>query len=60
MAKVTVKPGQSCPRSGQYAVVGPRGGIQSREVTSTSGRPMPPTQKPGQHYVLVDATKHKR
>ncbi len=55
----TFKPGQTAPRSGQYAVVGPRGGDLNREVTVTRGEPFPPTQKPGQRYDLVDPTKHK-
>lgn len=56
----TARPGQPCPVSGQYAVVGPRGGRVPGEVTSTYGKPMPPTPRPNQHYVLVDATQHRR
>jgi len=55
-----IKPGTPCPTSGQYGVVGPKGGKQPGEVTSTAGNPMPPTSKPGQSYVLVDPTKHKK
>ncbi|WP_339787097.1 hypothetical protein NSQ38_03335 [Paenibacillus sp. FSL R7-0313] len=55
-----LKPGTSTPKSGQYAVVGPRGGDKGREVTSTKGNPLPPTQKPGDGYKLVDPTKHKK
>ena len=55
----SLKPGQTAPRSGQYAVVGPRGGNTGREVTVTKGEPMPPTQKPGQTYTLADPTKNK-
>lgn len=55
-----VKPGQPCPQSGQYAVVGPRGHRYPNEVTGVSGKPMPPTPKPGQHFELVDPTRHKR
>ncbi|MEZ4859815.1 MAG: YjzC family protein [Caldilineaceae bacterium] len=59
--KATVlKPGVATPKSGQYVVVGPRGGIVGTEVTSIQGKPLPPTPKPGQGYVLVDATKHKK
>jgi hypothetical protein len=54
------KPGQKAPKSGQYGVVGPRGGNLKREITSTAGKPLPPTEKPGQGYVLVDETKHKK
>ena len=57
---VKVKPGAEAPKSGQYKVVGPRGGDLGREVTAVQGKPMPPTQGPGQGYVLVDPTKHKK
>lgn len=54
------KPGETTPASGQYVVVGPRGGERDgREVTSTAGNPLPPTQEAGDRYKLVDKTKHK-
>ena len=53
------KPGQITPRSGQYEVIGPRGGKTGDEITAVEGKPLPPTQKPGQGFVLVDKTKHK-
>ena len=56
----TLKPGQDAPKSGQYEIVGPRGGKTGLEVTAVGGRPLPPTQKPGMGYTLVDPTKHKR
>lgn len=43
-----LKPGQKAPKSGQYGVVGPRGGKINHEVTVVKGEPMPPTKKPGQ------------
>lgn len=52
------KPGQSAPGSGQYVVVGPRGGSTGHEVTSIQGRPLPPTPKPGQQYQFVDPTRN--
>ena len=55
-----IKPGADAPKSGQYKVVGPRGGDLGREVTAVKGNTMPPTQKSGQGYVLTDATKHKK
>jgi len=55
----THKPGQKAPESGQYGVVGPRGGTSGREVTVSKGETLPPTPKPGQGFVLVDKTKHK-
>lgn len=59
MAKSKIlKPGASTPVSGQYEQVGPKGGKTGKEVTSVEGKPLPPTDQPGQGYVLVDATKH--
>jgi hypothetical protein len=52
-------PGTKAPASGQYGLVGPRGGKLNREVTTVKGEPLPPTPKPGLKYVLVDKTKHK-
>lgn len=61
MNKPTIRPGQLCPQSGQYKPVGPRGGnVSSGEVTAVEGNRMPPTEKPGQRFVLVDPTRHKR
>lgn len=58
MPKKTHKPGETAPRSGQYEIVGPRGGGTGKERTVTEGEPMPPTPQPGQKYKLVDPTKH--
>lgn len=52
------KPGQSAPRSGQYGLVGPRGGQTGTERTVVRGEPLPPTPKPGMTYVLTDPTKN--
>lgn len=51
------KPGEKAPRSGQYEIVGPRGGKTGQERTVTQGEPLPPTPQPGQKYILVDPTK---
>lgn len=51
------KPGQKAPDSGQYKIIGPRGG-QGPERTVTKGEPLPPTPKSGSTYKLVDKTKH--
>ncbi len=59
MSKKTYKPGEKAGDSGQYKVIGPRGGLQDREVTVTKGEPLPPTPKPNMKYRLVDKTKHK-
>jgi hypothetical protein len=57
MSKI-LKPGQTATRSGQYEIVGPRGGGTGKERTVTRGEPLPPTLKPGQGFKLVDPTKH--
>ncbi len=51
------KPGQPAPKSGQYQIIGPKGG-KGPERTVTKGEPMPPTPKKGSEYILVDPTKH--
>lgn len=53
-----LKPGQPAPKSGQYSIVGPRGGDTGKERTVVKNEPMPPTPKPGQTFKLVDPTKH--
>ena len=58
-AKRIFSPGEATPVSGQYAVVGPRGGKKGPEITSIEDKPLPPTQNPGEGYILVDPTKHK-
>ena len=55
---VKLKPGQRVPTSGQYVVIGPRGGNTGHEVTLVKNEPAPPTRKPGQTMVLIDKTKH--
>ena len=56
----SIRPGSSTPASGQYIQVGPRGGFAgTNEITAVQGKPMPPTSKPGNGYILVDPTKHK-
>lgn len=53
-----MKPGEKAPASGQYGIVGPRGGDTGQERTATRGKPLPPTPKPGQTYRLDDATRN--
>jgi hypothetical protein len=53
------KPGTKAPASGQYVPEGPRGGTSSKEVTIVKGKPLPPTPKPNQVWVLVDPTNNK-
>lgn len=59
MTGKTYSPGEKAPTSGQYEMVGPRGGRTGTERTVTKNEPLPPTKKPGQKYVLVDPTKTK-
>ncbi len=54
----TYKPGEIAKKSGQYEIIGPRGGVTGRKGTVTKGEPLPPTPQAGQSYKLVDATKH--
>ncbi len=56
--KNTFKPGHTVQKSGQYERIGPRGGSTGEEITGVRGKTLPPTQKSGSTYKLVDATKH--
>jgi hypothetical protein len=58
MAK-TFRPGKMALGSGQYEVVGPRGGGIGVERTVTRSEPLPPTPEKGQAYALIDSMKHK-
>lgn len=54
------KPGEIADDSGQYRIVGPRGGDTGEgERTVTSGEPFPPTPQSGQRFRLVDRTQHR-
>jgi len=55
--KKLYKPGQLTPDSGQYPLVGPRGGKTGDEVTSVKGHPLPPLPKPNMGYGKPDKTK---
>jgi hypothetical protein len=55
----TYKPGQRADRSGQYEILGPRGGKTGIERTVVRGEPLPPPLRQGQKYRLADPTKHK-
>lgn len=58
MARNSWKPGEKAPRSGQYQIVGPRGG-KGPERTVVKDEPFPPTRSGGEKFVLVDPTKTK-
>lgn len=52
-------PGTPAPGSGQYRIVGPRGGdAGGAERTSTQGKPLPPTPTSGQRYEFVDPSRN--
>jgi len=53
--KKAYKSGMIAPQSGQY-----KNTTTKTEVTVTKGEPLPPTPEPGEKYVLVDPTKHKK
>ena len=57
MPNSKLRPGQEAPFSGQYKLIGMRGGKTGQEVTSIKGKPLPPTPQPGMTYKLVDKTK---
>lgn len=52
------KPGEIAKESGQYPIIGPRGGKTGEERTVVKGEPFPPTPKLGQTYGKPDKTKH--
>jgi hypothetical protein len=52
------KPGEICPTSGQYEIVGPKGGGTNEERTVVKGKRFPPAPRTGQKFRLVDPTKH--
>ncbi len=57
-ASKNYKPGSIAPASGQYGIVGARGGSTGQERTVVKGEPLPPTPKPGQVYVINDRTRN--
>ena len=59
MSRKNFKPGTKAPASGQYEIIGPRGGQTGKERTVVRGEPLPPTPEPGQSYRIGDRTKNK-
>src|SRR5690554_2115610 len=49
----TIQALKACPS------IGPRGGKTNKEITAVKGKPLPPTQRPGERYVLDDPTNNK-
>jgi hypothetical protein len=58
MPKSTYKPGEKAPASGQYEIIGSRGGKTGQERTVTKNEPLPPTPESGQQYIISDRTKN--
>ncbi len=54
----TQKPGEPARQSGQVEIIGPRGGRTGVERTTVKDKPLPPTPKQGQKYLIVDRTKN--
>lgn len=54
MGNTKFKPGEKEHPSGQFQEPG-----KKTEITSTQGKPLPPTSKPNKNWALVDPTKHK-
>lgn len=59
--KKLYKPGTKAPASGQYSPCNNNGKVcnTTKEITAVKGKTLPPTQKSGQSYILVDGTKNK-
>ncbi|MCI0530472.1 MAG: YjzC family protein [candidate division Zixibacteria bacterium] len=56
--RIELKPGETAPASGQYEIIGPRGGETGIERTIVKGETMPPTPNKGQSYIIVDRSKN--
>jgi hypothetical protein len=52
------KPGETCPRSGQYAIVDAGGNPVGPDRTMVREARFPPTLQPGQGYLLINPTQH--
>jgi hypothetical protein len=52
-------PGTKAPTSGQYEIIGPRGGRTGEERTVIKGEPLPPTPASGQRYRPVRRSRRR-
>ena len=59
MPKKMYKPGEKAPASGQYEIIGPRGGRTGKERTVVRGEILPPTPSRGQQYRIADRTRNR-
>jgi hypothetical protein len=55
----SLKPGDPAPVSGIYEQTGPRGGHTGNTVVSEKGKPLPPTDEPGNGWVLDQSSGRK-
>ncbi len=55
-----LKPGTETKISGQYKEISSKGKLSDTEITSVKGKKLPPTNAPGNSWILVDKTKHKK
>jgi len=60
MSNKRLTPGTRAPVSGIYEQIGPRGGRTGEEADSTRGKPLPPTERPGDTWSLVRPAHHRR
>jgi hypothetical protein len=54
-----LSPGTKAPESGQYEIIGPRGGRTGEERTVVKGEPLPPTPASGQRYRQVGSSRRR-
>ena len=54
-----LKPGEKAPASGEYEIVGSRGGRTGEERTVPKGRPLPPTPNKGEGYRLSRRARNR-
>lgn len=57
MGQRIYNPGEKAPRSGQYLIIGVRGGDTGIQRTVARGAPFPPTPKPGQGFIFFSTTR---
>ena len=50
-----LRPGQRTYEAGLYEQIGPRGGRTGIRRTMQMGAKLPPTQRPGEGYIRLDA-----
>ena len=58
MSGKKLTPGTKAPASGQYEIVGPRGGRTGVERTVVRNEPLPPTPNRGETYRIADRTNN--